>query len=127
MKSVLSGIFWPSLRSPHYTAAEKMRLWRGKLSSGVSALREEMLATGLATQVADLALPACFFRGTCDCTVNYQLAKDCFDRLKAPVKGFYSFGRSAHSPILEEPEKAGKIMREDVLAAANSLADGATR
>jgi len=32
-------------------------------------------------------------------------AQDYFDRLKAPVKGFYSFGRSAHSPILEEPEK----------------------
>ena len=127
MKSVLSGIFWPSLRSPDYTAAEKVRLWRGKLSSGVSALWDEMLATDLATQVTDLALPAYFFHGTYDYTVSYQLAKDYFERLKAPVKGFYSFDRSAHSPILEEPEKARKIMREDVLAATNRLADGATR
>jgi len=127
MKSVLSGIFWLSLRSAQYTPAEKIRLWRGKLSSGVSALWDEMLATDLATQVTDLALPAYFFHGTYDYTVNYQLAKDCFDRLKAPVKGFYSFGRSAHSPILEEPEKVRRIMREDVLAATNSLADGATR
>ena len=50
MKSVLSGIFWPSLRSPDYTAAEKVRLWRGKLSAGVSALWDEMLATDLATR-----------------------------------------------------------------------------
>jgi hypothetical protein len=59
--------------------------------------------------------------------VHYQLAKDYFDRLKAPVKGFYSFDRSAHSPILEEPGKVHRIMREDVLAATNSLADDATR
>lgn len=127
MKSVLSGIFWPSLRSPQYTPAEKVRLWRGKFSSGVSALWGEMLATDLAGQVTELSLPAYFFHGTYDYTVNYQLAKDYFERLKAPVKGFYSFDRSAHSPILEEPGKVRRIMREDVLAATNSLADGATR
>jgi pimeloyl-ACP methyl ester carboxylesterase len=38
MTSVLRSIVWPSLRSPHYTPGEKVRLWRGKLSSGVSAL-----------------------------------------------------------------------------------------
>jgi pimeloyl-ACP methyl ester carboxylesterase len=127
MKSVLSGIFWPSLRSPQYTAAEKMRLWRGKLSSGVSVLWDEMLATDLAGQVTELSVPAYFFHGVYDYTENYQLARDYAQRLKAPVKGFYSFDRSAHSPILEEPEKVRRIMREDVLAAANSLADGATR
>ncbi|HET9974430.1 MAG TPA: alpha/beta hydrolase [Streptosporangiaceae bacterium] len=127
MTSVLSGIFWPSIRSPRYSAAEKIRLWQGKLSSGVSALWDEMLAADLAGQVPELALPAYFFHGIHDYTVSYPLAKDYFDRLKAPLKGFYSFERSAHSPILEEPEKVQKIMREDVLAAANSLADGVTR
>ncbi len=127
MKSVLSGIFWPSLRSPQYTPAEKIRLWRGKLSSGVSALWDEMLATDLAGQVTELALPAYFFHGVYDYTVNYQLAKDYVAGLKAPLKGFYSFQRSAHSPILEEPEKVRKIMREDVLAATNSLADDPRR
>ena len=64
--------------------------------------------------MTELALPAYFFHGIYDYTVNYQLAKDYFEGLKAPLKGFYSFDRSAHSPILEEPEKAQKIMREDV-------------
>ena len=27
MNSVLRGILWPSLRSPHYTLGEKIRLW----------------------------------------------------------------------------------------------------
>jgi pimeloyl-ACP methyl ester carboxylesterase len=127
MKSVVSGIFWPSLMSPQYTLGEKIKLWRGKLSSGVSVLWDEMLATDLAGQVTELALPAYFFHGIYDYTVSYQLAKDYFEGLKAPLKGFYSFDRSAHSPILEEPEKAQKIMREDVLAGTNSLADDQRR
>ncbi len=127
MDSVLRGIFWPSLRSPHYTVSEKIRLWRGKLSSGVSALWDEMLAIDLADRVAELALPAYFFHGVYDYTVNYQLAKDYVERLKAPLKGFYTFEQSAHSPILEEPQKAQIIMRKDVLAGMNSLADDSHR
>jgi pimeloyl-ACP methyl ester carboxylesterase len=124
MTSYLRGIFWASLRSPHYTLGEKIRLWRGKLSSGASALWDEMLATDLTDLVAELALPAYFFHGVYDYTVNYQLAKDYVEKLKAPLKGFYTFERSAHSPILEEPQRAQRIMRENVLAGANNLADG---
>src|SRR5208283_3922630 len=86
-------------------------MWRGKLSSGASVLWDEMLATDLAERVTELTLPAYFFHGIYDYTVSYPLAKDYFERLKAPLKGFYSFDRSAHSPILEEPEKARRIMR----------------
>jgi pimeloyl-ACP methyl ester carboxylesterase len=123
MHSVFRGVFWPSVRSPHYTPGEKIRLWRGKFSGGVSPLWDEMLATDLADQVTELALPAYFFHGIYDYTVNYQLAKKYAQSLKAPVKGFYTFGKSAHSPILEEAEKARRIMREDVLAGANGHAD----
>ena len=124
MKSVLSGVVWPSLRSPQYTLAEKIKMWRGKLSSGASVLWDEMLATDLAERVPELALPVYFFHGIRDYTVSYQLAKDYSERLRAPLKGFYTFDRSAHSPMLEEPEKTRRIMRQDVLAGANSLADG---
>ncbi len=46
-----------------------------------------------------------------------------FEVLQAPVKGFYTFEQSAHSPMFEEPEKMQKILREDVLAGTNTLAD----
>ena len=127
MTSVLRGIVWPSLTSPVYTPGEKARLWRGKASSGVSALWDEMLAVDLADRVTELALPAYFFHGAYDYTVSYQLARDYVEALKAPLKGFYTFERSAHSPILEEPQKAQRIMREDVLAGTNSLADRSRR
>ena len=124
MKSVLSGVVWPSLRSPQYTLAEKAKMWRGKHASGASVLWDEMLATDLAESLTELYLPAYFFHGIHDYTVSYPLARDYFERLKAPLKGFYSFDRSAHSPILEEPEKARIIMRQDVLEGAYTLADG---
>jgi pimeloyl-ACP methyl ester carboxylesterase len=89
MQSVLSGIFWPSLRSPQYTPSEKIKMWRGKLSSGVSVLWDEMLATDLTERVTELALPAYFFHGIYDYTVSYQLAKDYLEGLAAPLKGFY--------------------------------------
>jgi hypothetical protein len=39
------------------------------------------------------------------------------------VKGFYTFEQSAHSPMFEEPEKMEKILRGDVLAGTDNLAD----
>jgi pimeloyl-ACP methyl ester carboxylesterase len=123
MRSVPTGIFWPSLLSPEYTAREKLGMWRGKHSSGVSPLWEEMLATDLATAVTELAVPTYFFHGIHDHTVDYHVAKDYLAALKAPLKGFYSFERSAHSPILEEPERARRILLHDVLSGTNSLAD----
>lgn len=123
MRSVLSGIFLPSLTSPHYTAREKLNLWRGKFSSGVSALWQDMLAVDLRERVPELAVPAYFFHGIHDYTVNYQLAREYADGLKAPLKAFYTFAESAHSPIFEEPARARAIMRQDVLAGRNDLAD----
>jgi hypothetical protein len=44
--------------------------------------------------------------------------------LHAPVKGFYTFERSAHCPMFEEPQRMGRILEHDVLKGGNSLADG---
>jgi len=39
------------------------------------------------------------------------------------MKGFYVFDNSAHSPLLEEPQAARRILEHDVLAGATTLAD----
>jgi pimeloyl-ACP methyl ester carboxylesterase len=82
-----------------------------------------MLATDLSTQVPELELPVYFLQGIYDYTCSYPLAKSYFEQLKAPVKGFYTFEQSAHSPMFEEPEKTLYILQQDVLGGANSLAD----
>jgi len=123
MNSVLGGIFLPSLTFRGYTLSEKINLWRGKSRSGVSPLWDTMLSTDLSTEVTELSIPIYFFEGAYDYTCSYALAREYFDQLEAPVKGFYTFEQSAHSPLFEEPEKMGHIFQEDVLHGMNNLAD----
>ncbi len=123
MHLILSGIFFPSLTFRGYTLAEKINLWRGKSQTGVSSMWDEIIATDLTVTVPELEIPVYFLSGIYDYTVSYVEAKSYLEKLKAPVKGFYTFEQSAHSPLFEEPEKTLKILQEDVLAGTNSLAD----
>jgi pimeloyl-ACP methyl ester carboxylesterase len=122
MKSVVTGIFLPSWRFSDYTLREKINLWRGKLFSH-AILWDEMIATDLTQKVTALNLPVYFFHGRYDYTCSYDLAKVYFNQITAPLKGFYTFEHSAHSPIFEEPEKMRQILQEDVVAGTNRLAD----
>lgn len=123
MKSVISGIFLESLKNHEYTLSEKFNLWRGKATSGVHQLWKNVISTDLAKEVPALDIPVYFIHGIFDYTVSYPLAKDYFERLQAPVKGFYTFETSAHSPMFEEPEKMQCILLNNVLTRQNSLAD----
>ncbi len=123
MKSVLTGVFLQSWQHPEYTLGEKINMWRGKFHSGASILWDTIVATDLAEQVPELELPVYFFHGVYDYTCSYTLAQAYFEQLDAPLKGFYTFSESAHSPIFEEPQKARKILQEDVLRGDNALAD----
>ncbi|GAP12769.1 predicted hydrolase [Longilinea arvoryzae] len=123
MKSVITGVFFASLACRAYTLPEKINLWRAKAKSGVSSLWKEIIATDLAQKVPGLDLPVYFFSGIYDYTVSYALAKGYLEKLQAPIKGFYTFHQSAHSPMFEEPEKMRHILREDVLEGTNNLAD----
>jgi pimeloyl-ACP methyl ester carboxylesterase len=123
MKSVLSGIFIPSWLCRDYTLGDKVNLWRGKFRSGVSSLWDEIITTDLSLAAPELDIPVYYFEGIYDYTCSYTEAKSYFEALKAPLKGFYTFEQSAHSPVFEEPAKALKILREDVLAGAVRLAD----
>jgi pimeloyl-ACP methyl ester carboxylesterase len=123
MDSVVTGLFLPSLQSRDYTLGEKFHTWRGKAASGVAMLWDEMLATDLSQEVTELAIPVYFLSGIHDYTVNYTLAKDYFEKIQAPVKGFYTFEQSAHSPLFEEPGKMQRILLEDVLQGTIGLAD----
>lgn len=122
MGSVITGVFIPVWRCRAYTLGEKVNIWRGMAYSR-GFLWNDFIATDLATQIHELDLPVYFFTGLYDYTANHDLAKAFFDQIKAPVKGFYTFENSAHSPLFEEPQLARDILRRDVLRQGNSLAD----
>jgi len=123
MNSVLSGIFIPSLTFRGYTLLEKINMWRGKSQSGVSLFWDEMIATDLTIKVPELEIPVYFFGGIYDYTCSYILAKDYLEKLQAPMKGFYTFEQSAHSPLFEEPKSFIEIMVNDVINSNVNLAD----
>lgn len=123
MNSVLTGVFLRSLTCKEYTVKEKFNFWRGKVQTGVHPLWDLMIKTDLSQQVNEINIPVYFFHGIYDYTVSYSLAKNYFEALCAPLKGFYTFEQSAHSPMFEEPEKLKKIILTDVLEGMNTLAD----
>ena len=122
MKSIVTGLLLPSLQNREYTLGEKITMWRGKIRSG-SQLWNSQLSTDLTTKVTRLQIPVYFFHGVYDYTVSYPLAKSYYQQLDAPLKGFYTFTKSAHSPLFEEPKRMREIMQTDVLTGANGLAD----
>lgn len=122
MNSVITGMFLPSLLNREYTLGEKIGMWRGKIFSG-KQLWNTQLSTDLTRKVTRLELPVYFFHGVYDYTVSYPLTKAYYKQLDAPVKGFYTFKQSAHSPLLEEPEKVRSIVRTDILNGSKGLAD----
>lgn len=123
MRSVISGVFLAVWQNPEYTLGEKVNIWRGKWSPASKALWNQMLATDISAGIPQLEIPVYFLHGQYDYTVAYPETKSYFEQLRAPRKGFYTFAHSAHSPIFEEAEKTRLILRQDVLAGTNTLAD----
>lgn len=123
MKSVITGIFFPSLACRDYSLREKANLWLGKSRSGVSLLWQDMLATDLSNHVTSFDVPVYFFHGAYDYTVSAELSKSYFMKIHAPMKGFYVFQHSAHSPLFEEPDKMRQIFMDDIFVNHNDHAD----
>ncbi len=127
MKDVYSGVFFPFLGMKEYTLAEKFNtFFRAKpFLRNKTKLIDQLFSYDLSARVPELAIPVYFMSGSYDLTVNHDLNKAYFLQLRAPVKGYYTFDASAHSPQHEEPERFMQIMREDVLNGKTDLADSA--
>ncbi len=107
MRSVVTGIFLPVWRVDAYTVMDKINVWRGKLWSR-PFFWEDLLRDDLRARLTDFDLPVYFLVGRHDYTSNKDLSRAYFDRIDAPVKGFYLFEDSAHSPLFEEPAKGNR-------------------
>lgn len=124
MKSVFTGVFIPVWTCKAYTLKEKINIWVSKFRFVKRAgFSRELFAMDIPTLVPKLDIPVYFLSGKYDLTVNVDLSKAYLEKLQAPIKGFYSFEKSAHSPLFEEPERMKKILLTDVLNGSNSLAD----
>lgn len=110
------------LRFKGYTLKEKFNFAKGS-SFSLKYLWDYVIQTDLIEQVRELNVPVYILHGKFDYQVSYVLAKDFARTIKAPVKGFYTFENSAHSPCFEESEKMNKILCMDVLQGKVNLSD----
>lgn len=124
MRSVVKDIFLSVWTCRAYTLKEKFNIWISKFSFiNKSGIRNQILTTNIPAEVPKLDIPVYFFSGSFDWTVNKDLSEEYLGTLEAPVKGFYTFNNSAHSPLFEEPQKFMEILITDVLNSSTTLAD----
>jgi pimeloyl-ACP methyl ester carboxylesterase len=124
MRSILKGVFIPVWMCKAYTLGEKWNIWKSKFAFlKKTNLFNQLFVLDIPKEIPELKIPVYFFSGKYDLTVNHDLSRAYLDQLKAPVKGFYTFENSAHSPLYEEPEKVKSIIEIDVMKITQLLAD----
>ncbi len=124
MRSVFKDIFLSVWTCRAYTLKEKFNIWKSKFSFvSKTCLRNQIISLDIPAEIPGVEIPVYFFSGKYDLTVNKDLSKEYLEKLQAPVKGFYTFNESAHSPIFEEPQKLKEILIKDVLNRSVILAD----
>lgn len=94
-----------------YTIEEKFNYLKGSDFSA-KYLWKEVIDTNLFNEIDSMQVPVYILQGLYDYQTPYPVAKDFFNQIKAPVKEFYIFENSAHSPNMEEVEKFNQIVRD---------------
>lgn len=112
MKSVITGLFFPSLRVKEYTIKERLNIWKGKIASKNFKVNKESDDVNLFEEIKELQIPIYFFAGKYDYTCTESLQKKYYDFIKAPKKKYYLYENSAHSPIYEEYDKTNNYIKE---------------
>lgn len=111
MKSVITEIFFPTLKCTVYSPTERINIWRGKAYAQKLEIAKDAWNFNAFEEIKEIEIPIYFFAGKYDYTCCYSLQKEYYEQLQAPVKEFYTFENSAHSPLFEEPEKGMEILR----------------
>ena len=109
-----SSIFIYVLFAREYTIKDKLSMFKGALFS-IKNLWGEIMQNNLDKQILEVSVPVYIFQGKHDYQTPYVVAREYFEKLKAPKKEFFTFENSAHCPLYEENEKFHELIVEKVL------------
>ncbi|MBQ6551381.1 MAG: alpha/beta hydrolase [Lachnospiraceae bacterium] len=112
MRSVISGIFFPSLRCRAYSQAERIKIWKGKALSRSFPVTQDAITFNARRDVPEIEIPVCFIVGKYDYTCCASLQEEYYEEIEAPEKELFLFEDSAHSPLYEEYEKGKQVLTE---------------
>lgn len=115
-ESIWKSVIVPVLKSPEYSLIDLYRYARGSYYCIGQLWNEVTVNIRFNKTVRALDMPVYITQGVHDENTPSSIAKAWFDELQAPHKEWIPFEKSAHSPIREEPELWGKIIREKLFA-----------
>ena len=98
------------LATPEYRLGDKLNYGRGLLFS-LENMWPEVVSTNLIETAGPIDIPVFFLQGAWDYQTPTPLARALFEAIDAPLKEYVEFENSAHSPIMEEPEKFNAFIR----------------
>jgi len=101
----------PLLLAKEYTLLDKLNYTRGAFFS-FEHLWAEVMHSNFFDSIDSLKTPVHFLHGLYDYQTTHLVAKEFYDQLKAVDKSFFTFHHSAHSPILDEPDRFNDIIKD---------------
>ena len=99
------------LSTREYSMRDKFNYMRGVMFS-LKTLFGAVINTNLFDEIDRVEVPVHFLQGAWDYQTPYPLARALFDHMDGPEKTFTTFEHSAHSPIMEEPDKFNAYTRQ---------------
>ncbi|MDX8046670.1 alpha/beta hydrolase [Gracilibacillus sp. S3-1-1] len=97
-----------------YTLKERLNIVKGVFTS-YQALVETMNQADATLLASEFEIPVYIMNGKHDYQTSFNEAKRFYEKLKAPLKRFYTFEKSAHSPFIDEEEKFIQIIKHDII------------
>ena len=105
MKEAVTAI----LNCREYRLMDKINYMKAN-NNTMKSMWEIVIEADLSKDVPSQEIPVYIFQGRFDYQTSYDMAKQYFDSLEAPVKEFFTFENSAHSPNFEETARFEEIL-----------------
>lgn len=107
----LFQMLYAFLVSKHYQLKDKWKFLMGQKYSQ-DLLWDELMNESIQYRVSSILIPCYFIIGEHDMITPAAVSKPYVDQLTAPIKEWFTFKESAHSPHIEEPEEFIRIVRK---------------
>jgi pimeloyl-ACP methyl ester carboxylesterase len=115
-ESIFRSVLMPFLTSGEYSLIPDLYRYAKGSSYCVRQLWPDIVHLNFNDSLKETGVPVYLFQGDHDQNTPVVLSRPWFDALKAPYKEWVPFHESAHSPIKEEPERWGTLLKDNVLS-----------
>lgn len=112
-KKSINHLYKDLLLAEEYSIIDKINYIKGcQFSADAMWQTQWLYKIKLDEQITEVKVPVYICQGVYDLNTVYSLAKDYYEKLKAPKKEFITFHKSSHCVPFEEPEKFNNTVKD---------------